>query len=148
MSNRKSFRNGMGFAQIMATLLVVFPTLAFIFTILFDYWAVMQADQKLKLVANLTTEFAMTRDDLRDFSNGSGGNAVDYQNYLDRVSQLCPNQTGAEFTSIEDAARSGEIAVIAQYDYNGTYFKNQTISTRMNVYSYKDQNLSVVVTCQ
>lgn len=148
MKIKRSFRNGMGLAQIMATLLVVLPTLAFSITILLDYWGVMQADHKLKLVANITADFAVTRDDLRDFSDGAGGNALDYQSYLNRVNNLCPNQTQVEFSSINDATNLGEIAITAQYDYNGTYFKNKTITTQMNVYSYQDQNISVVVTCK
>lgn len=148
MRTNRSFRRGMGLAQIMATLLVILPTLAFIVTILFDYWGVMQSDHKLKLVANLTADFLVTRDDLRDFSDGSGGNAADFQSYLNRVNNLCPSQTEVEFTTVGDAANYGEISISAEYDYNGTYFKNKTIATQMNLYSYKDQNISVVVRCK
>lgn len=148
MRTKRGFRNAMGLAQIMATLLVVLPTLAFIVTILFDYWAVMQADHKLKLVANLTAEFTLARSDLRTFTDGLGVNALDYQSYLSRVSGLCPGGTSISSIAVSDAPNFGEIAITAQYDYNGTYFKNKTLTAQMNVYSYQDLNGSIVVKCQ
>lgn len=148
MNNRR-FRNGsLGLPQIMATLLVVLPTLAFSIFILLDYWSVMQADYKLKLVANMTSDFMVVRADLRDFTDGLDGNATDYQRYLERVNTLCPNQTSVTLLSIGDAQKFGEIAITTTYDYNGTYIKNKTLTTQMNTYSYADQNISVVVKCQ
>lgn len=148
MSNKRSFRNGMGIAQIMATLLIVFPTLAFSIMILLDYWNVMQADYKLKLLANLAAEFTITRDDLRDFSDGAGGNGTDYQQFLNRANRLCPGNTTLVAGVIGNAPSPGEIDITVQHQYNGLYLKNKTLSTQMNVYSYKDQNLSVTLTCQ
>lgn len=138
----------MGFAQIMAMLLVVLPTLAFMIMLLIDYWAVMQADYKLKLVANVTTEFTIDRDDLRDFSDGAGGNASDYQSYIDRANSLCPNNTNVSLSEAVDAAHPNEIVITVEYTHNGIYFKNKLVTTQMNVYSYRDQNLSLIVTCQ
>ncbi|MFT7860542.1 MAG: hypothetical protein ABXS93_06370 [Sulfurimonas sp.] len=148
MKNRCSFRAGLGLPQIMATLLVVLPTMVFAITILLDYWAVMQADYKLKLVANLTSDFAIAREDLRDFSDGSGGNAADYQSYLNRVNKLCPNGTSINFSQMQDAQNFGEIDILVQYTYNGRYIKNKTLATEMDVYSYRDQNISIVAICQ
>ncbi|MDH4944308.1 hypothetical protein [Sulfurimonas sp. C5] len=148
-NNSRTFRKGsLGLPQIMATLLVVLPTLVFSIVILLDYWNVMQADYKLKLVANMTSDFMVARADLRDFTDGSDGNATDFQRYLERVNTLCPNQTSATFSSISDAQKLGEIAITTTYDYNGTYIKNKTLTTQMNTYSYADQNISVVVKCQ
>ncbi|QOP42205.1 hypothetical protein [Sulfurimonas marina] len=144
MNNKRLFRNGsLGLPQIMATLLVVLPTLAFIVVILLDYWSAMQADYKLKLIANLTSDFLISREDLRDFSD-----SADYDNYLTRVNSLCPNQTNITFPTPVNAANSGEIDVTVQYTYTGTYLKNKTITTQMNTYSYVDQNGSVVITCE
>lgn len=149
MSNKRSFRKGsLGLPQIMATLLVVLPTLAFSIFILLDYWNVMQIDYKLKLIANMTSDFAVKRENLRDFTDGLGGNALDYQTYLNRVNTLCPNQTSVSFLGLVDAQNFGEVAIKAQYTYNGTYLKNKTLTTQMNAYSYTDQNISVTVTCQ
>lgn len=148
MRNKRGFRGGFGFAQIMATLLVVLPTLAFMIVILFDYWSVMQADYRIKLVANLTSEYAIARANLRDFTNGSGGPATDYQAYLSRVNQLCPANTNITVTKLTDAPNLGEVDVVVKYTYNGTYIKNKTLVTRMDAYSYQDQNASIEIICQ
>lgn len=148
MKNRSS-RAAIGLPQIMATLLVVLPTLVFAIVILLDYWSVMQADYKLKLVANIVSEYAIASEDLNNIKTG---NILDQQARLDsmvaRANSLCPKGTSTAFSNIADATGFAEVDIEARYTYNGTYIKNKTLTTQMNAYSYVDQNISVVVTCQ
>lgn len=149
MSNKQGFRAGIGLAQIMATLLVVLPTLAFMIVILFDYWSVMQADYRIKLVANLASEFAIARDNLRDFSDGKGGLASDYAAFVERANKLCPGNTKLGLdVGVHDAPNKGEVDITIKYIYNGTYLKNQVLQTRIDAYSYTDQNMSVGLICK
>ena len=147
MKNKRSFRTGFGMGQIMAMLLVVLPMIAFVLTLMTEYWSIMQTDYRLKVIANKVSTFADSRKDLRDFSDGSGGTAQDFQNLVDAVNTLCPKGTTITFGTISDAPK-GEVSVTIQYVHNGPYFKNKTLSTTMSTYSYHDQNMSVTGTCQ
>ena len=144
---KTKMRNAFGMGQIIAMLLVVLPTMAFIVTLLVDYWSVMQADYKLKIIANKISVFADNRADLRDFSDGKGGSAQDLLDLVNAVNKLCPKGTTLSFGPVTDAAQ-GEIDITVKYIHNGAYFKNKTLSTSMSTYSYHDQNLSVTATCQ
>lgn len=143
MRTKKSWKNAMGLGQIMAMLLVVLPTIAFGVTFILAYWNVMQIDNRLKLIANLSSEFTNYREDLRDFSDEES------DNFKTRASSLCPGGQAIEFTSINDGAAKGEISITVVYVTPSTdhYFTNQTISTNMQIYSYKDQNMSATLTC-
>jgi len=132
MKNR--FRAGFGMGQIMATLLVVLPTIAFITTLLVDYWAVMQVDYKLKLLANAVSVEADGMEDLTNFSVTDRG--------------FCPPNTALVFSNQTDAQNKGQIDITIAYTYNGTYFTNKKLSTSMHTYSYHDQNMSITGTCQ
>lgn len=144
MKTRQGWRRGIGLAQIMALLLVVLPTMAFIVTLLLDYWTVMQADYRLKIIANLGSDHANGLTDARDF-----GDANTTLILLDPVNSqnLCPNGTtlGVK-TSVNDAP-SGQINLYVQYTHNGPYLKNKTLSTSMLTYSYHDQNLTATLEC-
>ncbi len=143
INSSKSWRNGLGLSQIMATLLVVLPTLAFSVTMIIEYWAVMQADYRLKLVTNLTSNFLDSSGNLpRTISD-----TVGYTNYETAVNDLCPANTDIEFTQGVDNVK-GEISVTVKYIHNGTYFKNKTITSKMHTYSLHDKNISVVATCK
>ena len=83
MKSRKTWRNGLGLSQLMAMMLVVLPTMAFIVTFLLDYWGVMQADYKLKLLANQVAEVANNQTDISNFTMPDRG--------------LCPNGTTLSF---------------------------------------------------
>jgi len=138
MKNKRGFRKGdIGLAQIMAMLLVVLPTMAFIIALLTDYWAVMQADYKLKLIANSVSEVADNKQNLSGFTTSDNG--------------LCPKGSTLSFSNpsfYSDANKTGFIDVTIRYLYNGTYFKNKMLTTTMHTYSYHDQNMSIVGTCQ
>ena len=134
MRTKKTWRRGMGLSQIMATLLVVLPTMAFMITIMIDYWAVMQADYKLKLLANQVAGVANNRTDISNFTMEDRG--------------LCPGGTALSFSNQTDADGATYIDIVINYQYDGTYFKNKTLSTRVSTYSYNDQNMSILGTCQ
>ena len=117
----------------MAMMLVVLPTMAFIVTFLLDYWGVMQADYKLKLLANQVAEVANNQTDISNFTMPDRG--------------LCPNGATLSFAAQDEGAAAGYIDIIIQYNYNGTYFTNKNISTSISSYSYHDQNMSITGTC-
>lgn len=143
MSIKRNWRNGLGLGQIMAMLLVVLPTIAFSVTFLLAYWNVMQIDNRLKIIANLASDFVNYRDDLRTFDD----NAT--TEFISRASSLCPGGQTIEFTSINDSAAKGEISITVVYVTPATdrYLADKTLSTNMQTYSYKDQNMSAVLTC-
>lgn len=123
----------MGLSQIMATLLVVLPTMAFIVTFLLDYWSVMQADYKLKLLANQVAEVANNKTDISSFTAPDRG--------------LCPNGTRLSFSTQSDGNGPAYIDITIVYNYNGTYLKNKNLSTSISTYSYHDQNMTITGTC-
>jgi len=134
MRNRHKCHAAFGLGQIMATLLVVLPTMAFIVTFMIDYWSIMQEDYKLKIIANQASQKADNAEDLSSFSM----NADD----------LCPNATHLVFSNKKDAAKKGRIDIVINYTHNGAYLKNKLLSTSMHTYSYHDQNMSITGTCQ
>jgi len=142
MKNRHSFRNGFGMGQVMAMLLVVLPMIAFIITLMIDYWSVMQEDYKLKLIANQASRVLDSEQVLR-------ANDLNTTALTDKVgSNLCPRNTTINFSDPADANQSGLINITIEYVHNGTYFKNKTLKTQMQTYSYHDQNISITGTCQ
>ncbi len=145
MKNKQQWRKGMGLAQIMATLLVVLPTMAFIVTFLLDYWSVMQADYRLKLIANMGAEYANSREDTSNFNDSN--TTTDLINAVN-TSNLCPNGTSLSLSSFANNEPTDQISVVVNYVHNGPYLKNKTASTNMRTYSYHDQNLSVILVCQ
>jgi len=140
---RKSFRNGLGLDQIMATLLVVLPTIAFSVTMLFGYWNVMQVDYKLKLIANLASDFANSREELEVFGDASTAA------FITRASTLCPEEQTIQVTSLANNNAIGEISITVEYTTpaDDLYFASKTLSTNIQTYSYHDQNMSIVLTC-
>ncbi len=143
MKSRKGLRGGFGLSQIMALLLVVLPTIAFIVTLIFDYWSVMQADYKLKLIANMASGYYNSVEDTTDI------NATHLSdNLLDQASKICPGSTNLATPSYDNNESEGIINIKVEYLHDGTYFKNKTLSTNIITYSYHDQNLSAVLTCQ
>ena len=129
-------RKAFGMGQIMATLLVVLPTMAFIVTFLIDYWNIMQVDYKLKLLVNQASQKADNMQDLRSSQFSMDDN------------QLCPNATSLHFGTPTDSNETGRIDITINYLYNGTYLKNKQLSASMHTYSYHDQNMSITGTCK
>jgi len=141
MKNRRSFRNAFGMGQMMAMLLVVLPTIAFVVTLMSDYWSVMQEDYKLKLIANQVSTVLDSQQNLQD------ANLTTY--LASRINNLCPRGKSLNFSIPQNnASVPGQVSVTINYVHNGTYFKNKTLSTQMQTYSYHDQNISITGTCQ
>jgi len=134
MRNKQRCHNAFGLGQIMATLLVVLPTMAFIVTFILDYWSIMQEDYKLKLIANQVSQKA---DNMKDLSN-----------FKMNADDLCPKGTSLVFSNQKDSDKKGKIDVVITYIHNGNYLKNKLLSTSMHTYSYHDQNMSITGTCQ
>ena len=141
MSVKRSFRGAFGFGQMMASLLVVLPTIAFSTTFLIDYWAVMQSDHRLKLVAKVASQYYDSKINVSDVTD------ID-EKLLNLGTSLCPGGRSMVVTSSGENSAANLIDIKVQYTYNGTYFKNRNLSTNSITYSYHEQNLSVVLTCQ
>ena len=130
----------MGLGQITAVLLIVLPTLAFSVTLLTSYWKVMQADYKIKLVANVSADFY---NGVVDSSN------INTTKLLNSAGKLCPNDTNLTISSSSNTNSSGMIDLTVQYTTpDSAYFGKKMIQTTMHTYSYHDQNLSVTLVCQ
>ena len=143
MRTKHNWRNGLGLSQIMATLLIVVPTLAFIVTFLLEYWALMQADYRLKLVANYTSDYLSS-----DGNLSARSDAIFDSSFINVASGLCPGGTSFTPKTYGDNMKD-EISVTINYTYDGTYMKNKTISTTMQTYSLlKDQNITFSANCE
>ncbi len=135
----RHFRRGFGLSQIMAMLLVVVPMIAFSVTIMLDYWSVMQTDYRLKLIANMTSEYANSLKDTTNF--------VDLTEFQTKASKLCPGGKTVIFSVPTYTGPAGEISITVEHTVNGGYFNGKRIATTIETYSYHDQNLSVTLTC-
>jgi hypothetical protein len=141
MKNKTTWRRGFGLAQIMAVLLVVLPTVAFIVTLLIDYWAVMRIDNNLKLMTNLATSKI---NNITDLSMSPSDAALETL-----LSSYCPKDTAISLAGSRagDGSAAGIITVNASYTYNGTYLKDKTMTSTMVTYSYHDQNATINLVC-
>ena len=143
MKSRRSWRNGIGLGQIVATLLVVLPTLAFSVTFMLAYWNVMQIDYKLKLIANMSADYANSKKDLSDFSGS------DFTSYVSAVSKMCPGEKTVSFGTPTYTGDKGIISITVEYTTPASdpYLGGKKISTNIQTYSFHDQNMSVILTC-
>lgn len=140
MRSRACFRHGFGMGQIMAMLLVVLPTIAFVLTLMIDYWSIMQEDYKLKILANNASMVLDSKEDLRD---------ANLTNELSsEINNVCPHGTSLNFSIPQDSTTKGLVSVTINYLHNGNYFKDKNLTTQMQTYSYHDQNISITGTCQ
>ena len=141
MRNKVTWRNALGLSQIMATLLVVLPTIAFIVTFIFEYWNVMQADYKLKLIATMSADFFNSKQDMGEI------NATDEGVFFTTISNWCPSDSNVSSADYSEAA-TGDINITVKYEvYTGMYLKGNVIGTNMITYSYHDQNSSILLIC-
>ena len=144
MRNRQGWRNALGLSQIMATLLIVLPTIAFIVTLILEYYTVMQADYKLKLIANLAADYVNSKEDTTDWSDLN-------TKFLDPINakQLCPNGATLGVKAVTNDQPKGQINITVEYNYtNAVYITDKVLSTGMITYSYHDQNLSTTLECK
>jgi Flp pilus assembly protein TadG len=144
MNTRSNWKKG-DLGQIMATLLVVLPTLAFSVTFIISYWRVMQADYSIKLVANLAADYVNEQQDTTDIQSLSG-----YSAFKNVASNLCPANSNLTYTSGDNNGSKGIISITIKYTTPNTlaYLKNKKLATKIETYSFHDQNLTAVFTCQ
>lgn len=143
MKTKTSWRRGFGLGQIMATLLVVLPTMAFSIMFLISYWNVMQIDYKLKLIADIASEYASNKENLSDFSG------TDFSDFSTQASQLCPQGKAITFGTPTYTGPKDIISITVEYTTpaSDVYLANKKLSTNIQTYSYHEQNMSVVLTC-
>lgn len=139
MKTKTSWRRGFGLGQIMATLLVVLPTMAFSIMFLISYWNVMQVDYKLKLIADIASEYASNSEDLSSYST------TDFT----QASQLCPKGQAITVGTVAYDGPKDIISITVEYTTpaSDVYLANKKLSTNIQTYSYHEQNMSVVLTC-
>jgi len=142
MKIKRSWRGGIALAEIMALLLLVLPTMAFIVTFLIDYWAVMRIDNNLKLITNMATSKLNSKTDL----------AADPDDALleEKLSSFCPNGKEISFAGsrVGNGAGAGYIEVSVSCTYDGTYLKDKKLVAKMTTYSYHDQNATIELKCE
>ena len=137
-------RKGLAIAEIMALLLLVLPTMAFIMMLLIEYWAVMRIDNNMKLMTNIVSSKLDGLEDLSSTSSIDGTDGISELKTL--LATYCPQGSVPSFTRTEGPA-NGQIDVIAQYTYDGNYIKNKQLSSSMATYSYHDQNATIIIVC-
>jgi len=136
------WRSGFGFAQIIAMLLVVIPTLAFIVILLTDYWGVMRVDNNLILISNIMSRALDNEQNITDVASSSM-----YKAALKNAASICPNHTSIQLVSQSPNPSPGTIDVTVSYGYKSRYF-NKNLQAHMITYSYQDQNRSIKYICK
>jgi len=147
MNNRPGWRGGFGFAQIMATLLVVLPVIVFMMTILFDYWAIMRLDNQLKLIAYRCATAVNNAQDLS--SDTALKTIMQSDGEWARVQGLCPpSRPNLTLTRQGDLAK-GQSLVSASLTYERLNHRGpQVLTSTLQSYSYRDQNGSFLFECK
>jgi len=142
MKTKRRFRNAFGLGQIMATLLVVLPTIAFSTTFLIEYWAVMQYDNNLKLIAKVASQYYDSKENITDITDINSG-------LLSLGAKLCPAQNTLSIKSSTSNTTANLIDIKVEYTTpaDKQYFASKTLSTNSITYSYHDQNRSIVLEC-
>jgi hypothetical protein len=146
MKNRPKWRRGFGFAQIMAMILVVIPTSLFIITLLFDYWAAMQIDNRLKLMSHRAIMAINNSEDLSSTNTLLASMTSDEQTL---ISSMCPSSMPNVTFTREGNMPSGQtkIQTLVKYDkFNRLGTKE--LSSIITSYSYRDQNGSFKLECK
>lgn len=147
MKNKLGWRKGFGFAQIMAMIIVVIPTTLFIITLLFDYWAAMQLDNRLKLMSNrgiMAVNNAVNLSSanvLKDSMIASGDWTI--------IQSLCPSSNPVlvlTYIGTMPIANETEVTTALRYD-KFNHLAARTLSSKITSYSYNDQNGSFKLEC-
>lgn len=142
MKNRKGF----GLAQIMAMLLVVLPTFAFLMMFMLEYWSVMQIDNRLKLITNLTSTSLDGVEDLSDDGLGVYATSQEWSTLNQKLNTLCPQGTNIAYLGRVDESK-GMVTVNLSYAFKGRYLDN-VLQSSMSTYSYHDQNATINLECK
>lgn len=141
MNIKPRWRKGFGLAQIMAMIIVVIPTFAFIITILFDYWTVMQLDNRLKLMSHRTITIIDNNETLGIFSLPEAEKTV--------IASLCPSSMPTlTFVRIGDMP-AGQTKIESTLAYDKfNHLEAKRVSSIITSYSYRDQNGSFKQECK
>ncbi|MBN2869561.1 MAG: hypothetical protein JXK04_01235 [Campylobacterales bacterium] len=142
MSNKRHWRRGFGLAQIMALIIVVIPTAAFMITLLFDYWTAMQLDNRLKLMSHRA---------IMAINNAETLGAAYTLPEADReiVESLCPASMRALVFARMDDMPSAQTRITAQVMYDRfNHLEAKVLSSTITSYSYNDQNGSYLLECK
>ncbi|QSZ41950.1 hypothetical protein GJV85_07460 [Sulfurimonas aquatica] len=137
-------RSGLAIAEIMAFLLLLLPTMAFIMMFLMEYWAVMRIDNNLKLMTHLATSKLNGVTDLSVWSVIDSADGV--SELKTKLASYCPQGSIPTYSRVDGPA-SGQIEVIAKYTYDGSYLSNKKLSSQMTTYSYHEQNATITIVC-
>lgn len=142
MNNKTAWRKGFGLAQIMAMIVVVIPTSLFIMTLLFDYWAAMQLDNRLKLMSHRAV-MAINSAELLDnaFAFSAEEKAL--------LQSLCPSGKATLELSRTGDMPSGQTQVSALVVYDRfIHLAAKELKSTITSYSYNDQNGSYQLECK
>lgn len=137
-TNKALFRNGIGLDMILAFLLLVLPTLAFIVVLITEYWSLMRIDNNLKLIANMLSQKAQQLQDVRDWEA--------YTSILATASTYCPNQSTLVKKKVGENSK-GDVSILVTYQFDGKFF-DKTLSAKIDTLSYHDQNLTATWACE
>lgn len=146
MNNKPGWRRGFGFAQIMAMIVVVIPTSIYMITILFDYWAAMQLDNRLKLMSHRAITAMNNAPDLSSMSalKTSMTSTGDWN----MINDLCPKDMTLSVISRTDMPK-GQTQVIMAVTYDKfNHLETKELTSSIVSYSYNDQNGSFKLECK
>lgn len=130
----------------MAMILVVIPTSLLIITLLFDYWAAMQIDNRLKLMSHRSITAINNAEDLSSTDNFLASMTADEKTL---IVSMCPSSMpNVIFTRVGDMpAGQTQIQTLVNYDkFNRLGAKE--LSSIITSYSYRDQNGSFKLECK
>lgn len=147
MNNKPGWRKGFGFAQIMAMIVVVIPMTLFIITLLFDYWTVMQLDNRLKLMSHRAITAMNNSSDLS--SAATLKTSMQTSGDWDMIQSLCPSSMPALSLGNRSDMPKGQTkieVVVTNYPLNR--LGNKTLHSAITSYSYNDQNGSFQLECK
>ncbi len=146
MKNKPQWRRGFGFAQIMAMILVVIPTSLFIITLLFDYWAAMQIDNRLKLMSHRAITAINNSENLSSTTTLLASMTVDEQTL---IGSMCPSSMPNVTFTREGDMPFGQtrIETLVKYD-KFNHLGTKELSSIITSYSYRDQNGSFKLECK
>ncbi len=138
-SNKALFRNGIGLDMILAFLLLVLPTLAFIILLITEYWSIMRIDNNLKLIANMVSQKAQQLQNAQNWQE-------EYTSILNTASTYCPKGSNLVTKNLGNNNK-GEVTILVTYRFDGKFF-DKTLSAKIDTLSYHDQNLTATLACE
>jgi hypothetical protein len=130
----------------MAMIIVVIPTTLFIITLLFDYWAAMQIDNRLKLMSHRAIVAINNAPDLSSPDTLKGSMKT---GEFDLQQGLCPSAKPVlSLTRLGDGV-AGQTQVETAVVYDGfNHLDPRILSSTIVSYSYNDQNGSFKLECK